>query len=57
MGSDGLWRRARVHDRRDLRLVLMALFWLTYKTRRGTEVFIAEAAHLMMARVKASMAE
>ena len=34
----------------------MALFWLTHKTKRGTEVIIIEAAHLMMARVKAGMA-
>jgi len=32
------------------------MFWLTYDTPRGTEVFIAEAAFLMMARIKADMA-
>lgn len=34
----------------------MALFWLTFNTARGTEVFIIESAHVMMARIKASMA-
>ena len=33
------------------------MFWLTYKTSRGTEVFIVEAGFLMMARVKAGMVE
>lgn len=31
------------------------MFWLTYDTPRGTEVFIAEAGFLMMAKVKAGM--
>ena len=34
----------------------MALFWLAFKTKRDTEIYIVEAAHLMMARIKASMA-
>ena len=33
----------------------MAIFWLTHRTKRGTEIFIVEAAHLMMARIKAGM--
>jgi hypothetical protein len=32
------------------------MFWLTYYTPRGIEVFIAEAGFLMMAKVKAGMA-
>jgi hypothetical protein len=32
------------------------MFWLTFETSRGVEVFIVEARHLMMARLKASMA-
>jgi len=32
------------------------LFWLTFKTKRQTEVFIAEAGFLGMARLKAGMA-
>jgi len=33
----------------------LIVFWLTYDTPRGTEVFIAEAGFLAMARVKATM--
>jgi hypothetical protein len=32
------------------------MFWLTFETSRGIEVYIVEARHLMMARVKAGMA-
>jgi hypothetical protein len=34
----------------------MHLFWLTFDTPRGTEVYIVEAGHLMMARMKAGLA-
>ena len=32
------------------------MFWLTFETSRGIQVYIVEARHLMMARMKASMA-
>jgi hypothetical protein len=32
------------------------MFWLTFETSRGVEVYIVEARHLMMARVRAGMA-
>ena len=32
------------------------MFWLTYETARGTEVFIADAGFLILAKVKAGMA-
>jgi hypothetical protein len=34
----------------------MHLFWLTFKTPRGARVYIADSSHLMMPRIKASMA-
>ena len=34
----------------------MMLFWLTFKTNRRPEVFIAEAGFLGMARMKAGVA-
>jgi len=33
----------------------MHLFWLTYETPRGTEVYIAQAGYLTMARIKAGL--
>lgn len=32
------------------------MFWLTFKTSRGLEVYIVQASHLLMARMKAGMA-
>jgi hypothetical protein len=32
------------------------MFWLTFETARGVEVYIIEARHLMVARVRAGMA-
>ena len=32
------------------------MFWLTYASSRGTEVFIAESGFLMVAKVKAELA-
>jgi hypothetical protein len=34
----------------------MHLFWLTFNTHTGTEVFIVEAGFLLMARMKAALA-
>jgi hypothetical protein len=34
----------------------LIVFWLTYQTPRGTQVFIADAGFLMMAKVKAGIA-
>lgn len=32
------------------------MFWLTYETPRGTEVFIADSGFLILAKVRASLA-
>jgi hypothetical protein len=32
------------------------MFWLTFDTPRGLEVFIVQAGHLAMARMKAGLA-
>jgi hypothetical protein len=32
------------------------MYWLTFETSRGIEVYIVKARHLMMARMRAGMA-